>query len=266
MSLIAAIALSTAAGAVAVFGSTAQSARSAARARTDTFTFTAQVKARYPPTTCPAGSPVTLACFNRTGQAVVRGLGTVNESYTYMVEDLPAGCDPQPVRVLPATVRLNVAGNGAIEIRVAGTGCLSRVPPNPLEAEEAFTVTGGSGRYAGASGGGTLHHVSDGPPAWRATDTWTGTLVVPGLSFDLIEPTIKGAANKLVHVRGGVKRVRVAYAVTAQDDVDGTFPATCLPKSRNWFKVGRTTVRCSASDTSGNETKAMFVVTVKPRR
>ena len=82
----------------------------------------------------------------------------------------------------------------------------------------------------------------------------------------MIEPTIKGATNKLVRVGRSLKRVRVTYAVVAQDDVDGTFPATCLPKSRTWFKVGRTTVRCSARDTSGNESRATFVVTVKRQR
>jgi HYR domain len=63
-----------------------------------------------------------------------------------------------------------------------------------------------------------------------------------------------------------VKRVRVGYTVTAQDDVEGALPVTCQPKSRSWFKVGRTQVRCSATDTSANESKVGFVITVKRRR
>jgi hypothetical protein len=277
--LVAVTALSALAGVIAVVGAQATTAQragvngeqlvhdgSAVLATTGTLTFTAELQAKYPPTTCPAGSPDSLACFARTGQGIIRGLGRVEESYAYFVETLSAGCPPEPVRVLATTARLSVPGKGAIEIRLPGTGCLSRTPPDPLKAEETFAITGGSSRYAGASGSGTLAHVSYGPPAWRATDTWTGTLVVPGLDFDLTAPTISGAADKLVRVRRGVTRVRVAYAVTARDDVDGTVPTTCLPRSRSWFKVRRTRVRCSATDTSGNEGTAAFVVTVRRGR
>jgi hypothetical protein len=232
-------------------------------ATTGSLTFAGELQGKYPPTSCPAGSPSTLECFARIGRGIIRGLGSVEESYAYTVEGLPGGCPPEPVRVLPTTVRLSIAGKGEIEIRLPGTGCLSRVSPTPLEAKETFTILGGSGRYTGASGSGTLAHVSYGPSAWRATDTWTGTLVVPGLEFDLTAPTITGAANKLVRVRSGVKRVRVTYAVTAQDDVDAGIPTTCLPRSRSWFKVGRTPVLCTATDTSGNVSRARFVVAVR---
>jgi HYR domain len=272
--LLAVAMLSIAAGVVAVVGArAAQRAavsrdllvkeRSALRADTGTLTFKAELRVTYPPTACPAGAPNTLECFTRTGRGIIRGLGSVEESYAYVVETLPGGCDPEPVRVLPGTASLGVPGKGEIEIRVAGTGCLSRVPPNPLRAEETFTITAGSGRYAGASGGGTIAHVSNGPPGWSGVDTWTGTLVVPGLSFDLTAPMLAGARNKTIRVPARLKRVRVRYTLTARDDVDGALPVTCEPRSGSWFTVGRTRVRCSAVDTSGNESKAAFAVTVK---
>jgi hypothetical protein len=102
-----------------------------------------------------------------------------------------------------------------------------------------------------------------GPSAWRGTDTWTGTIVVPGLDFDLTPPTVTGAVGKTVRVPSAQKRVRVRYAVTAHDDVDGAVPATCKPRSGSWFSVGRTRVLCSATDTSANATTVTFVVTVK---
>jgi hypothetical protein len=238
---------------------------STALANTGTLSFAAELPAKYPPVACPAGTPDGVECFARAGRGIIRGLGSVEESYGYFVQGLAAGCDPEPVRVLPTTARLSVPGKGEIEIQLAGTGCLSRVLPNPLRGEETFTITGGSGRYAGASGGGTLVHVSYGPPAWSATDMWAGTLLVPGLDFDLTAPTISGAADKLVRVRRRVNRVRVTYTVLAQDDVDGAVSATCRPRSRSWFAVGRTRVRCSATDTSGNESRATFVITVKRR-
>jgi hypothetical protein len=178
------------------------------------------------------------------------------------VEDLAAGCSADQVRVPPATVHLSVAGKGEIELRLSGSGCLTRIPPNPVRGEERFTITGGSGRYNGASGTGTMVHESKGPPTWRGTDTWNGTLVVPGLDFDLSPPTVTNARNLTVRAPRGAKRARVSYRVSARDEVDGAIRATCKPTSGSSFSVGRTRVRCSAMDTSGNETTATFIVTV----
>jgi HYR domain len=123
----------------------------------------------------------------------------------------------------------------------------------------------GSGPYAGASGGGTLTSLSNGPSG-TGIDTWTGTLVVPGVQFDLTAPTIEGAVDKKVRVARRAKRVRVAYTVTAKDDVDGPVRVTCLPRSGSTFAVGRTRVKCSPTDTSGNSGTATFTVTVTRRR
>jgi HYR domain len=134
-----------------------------------------------------------------------------------------------------------------------------------FEGTESFTITGGTGIYVGASGGGEINHVSFGPPEWLGKDTWTGTLVVPGLAFDLTRPVLKGATAKTVRVPKRIKSVRVPFVVTATDDVDGPVPVACEPKSRSWFPMGRTRVRCAATDATGNTGKASFVVTVKRR-
>lgn len=271
------VALSTLAGVVAVGGALGRPLPGNPRpsaaysylplAVTGTLTFAAELPVTYPARSCPAGTPGSVECYARTGRGTVRGLGSVDESHAYLVDDQPAGCDPEWVRLLPTTARLSVPGKGEIDLRVAGTGCVARVAPNPLRAEETFTITGGTGRYVGASGGGTYADLSYGPPSFRGTDTWTGTLVVPGLNFDLTPPTLTGAVRRTTRAPRRLKRVRVAYTVTAQDDVDGTLPVTCRPRSGSWFTVGRTTrVRCSATDTSGNESTATFPVTVKRTR
>jgi HYR domain len=56
---------------------------------------------------------------------------------------------------------------------------------------------------------------------------------------------------------------RVRYRVSARDATDGPVPAVCLPRSGSVFRVGRTSVGCSAVDTSGNAATARFVVTVR---
>jgi hypothetical protein len=196
----------------------------------------------------------------------VPGLGTVKESYDYVLENAPAGCVAEPgadsVRLIPTTVRLIVAGKGEIDLSTGGTDCLSRFAS--LVADEQFTITGGSGPYAGAAGGGTVTTNSFGPSSnFSGHDFWTGTLIVPGYEFDLTAPTINAAHNKTVHIARRASHARVTYTVTAHDDVDGPVPVTCSPRSGAVFHLGRTPVNCSATDTSGNTSKATFTITVR---
>jgi hypothetical protein len=227
------------------------------------------VPVHYPGMPCPSGSPVTVQCFARAGTAIVPGLGAVTESYEYTFENAPAGCptpaEGESLRLLPTTARLVVAGKGEIDVSTSGTGCVVR-SNGTFQPSESFTITGGSGVYAGASGGGTVTTTSYGPPSFSGVDAWSGTLVVAGLDFDLTPPVLTGAHSKRVLIPRGLKRVRVAYAVTARDDVDGALAVSCRPRSRSWFDVGRTRVRCSATDSSGNVGTATFLVTVKRRQ
>ena len=79
-------------------------------------------------------------------------------------------------------------------------------------------------------------------------------------------PTLSGATSKTVRAPRGVNRVRVTYKVTATDDADGQVPATCRPGSGSRFPVGRTVVRCSATDSSANTASASFRITVRRSR
>jgi hypothetical protein len=205
---------------------------------------------------CPPPPPDADFCAARTGSGAVRGLGRVSETYTFFVQE--GVCD----RVFETTVRLEVAGKGELQLAVDEYRgeCIS----SALNLSRAFTITGGSGIYAGASGGGTVNHrASTTPSGATGTDTWTGTLNVPGLEFDVTPPTLRGAVNKTVRARRGSKRVRVTYRVTASDAVDGSVPVSCQPRSGSRFKVGRTFVKCSATDTSANAKTGRFRVTVK---
>ncbi len=54
----------------------------------------------------------------------------------------------------------------------------------------------------------------------------------------------------------------VAFEATADDLVDGVFPATCSPPSGATFALGAATVACSAVDLAGNQASGSFTVTV----
>ena len=216
--------------------------------------------------TCPPGTPAeATGCFSRKGAADVHGLGRVKESWDPIVNELPAGCPPDSLRFLPSTARFTVSGTGAIDVQVNGADCLPFTPPSPVKGTETFTVTGGSGKFAGASGAGTVDQLSNGP-GLPGHDTWSGTLVVPGFEFDLTPPTITGAADIRVRAPRKAQRIRVRYHVSARDDVDGALPVACKPKSGSFFRVSRrTVVRCSATDTSANTQTAQFAITVRGR-
>ena len=114
-------------------------------------TFEAVLGMTSTPGPCPPGSPPDADfCAARTGRGAVRGLGRVSETYTFFVQE--GDCD----RVFETTVRLEVAGKGELQLavdRYRGE-CIS----SSLNLSRGFTITGGSGIYAGASGGGAVSH------------------------------------------------------------------------------------------------------------
>ena len=223
--------------------------------------------------TCPAGTPSATECHPHPGgPARVPGLGEVTQQYSYPVVFVPPAPECRAVgafNVADYTARLIVEGKGEIALAVKGiSDCLSgpEGTATVINNTQSFTVTGGTGAYAGASGVGTVTHVAKFETGGRhafGTDTWAGTLSVPSLEFDLTAPTISGGANKVVRAPRRSKTARVTFAVSAKDDVDGTVPVTCKPRSGSRFKLGKTRVTCSATDKSGNLATVAFTVTVK---
>ena len=196
------------------------------------------------PVACPPEAPPNATeCRARTGTGAVRGLGTVSATYIWAYRMGPPTCTPDLGKPLATTGRLTVKGKGEIRFSLAdGARCVAQEP------------------VQGASGSGTLtRSVSAG----TGSERWSGTLVAPGFEFDLTPPTVSGARSKTVRARKGAKRVRVTYKVTASDAVDGRVPTTCTRKSGSRFRIGRTIVRCSATDSSANTGRASFRITVR---
>jgi hypothetical protein len=54
----------------------------------------------------------------------------------------------------------------------------------------------------------------------------------------------------------------VSLLLSAVDDVDGKVRVDCDATSKTIFQIGKTTVRCYAMDSSGNEARESFVVTI----
>jgi hypothetical protein len=218
------------------------------------------------PTNCPTGTDERVICHSRTGGGTVPGLGRVTEAYVFMADNRP--CTSAAYKVLTYPARFTIEGKGDVFLALSETpDCVPELAVP--RATQAFTVTGGTGAFVGASGSGEITRIA-GLPGARVTgeDTWQGTLVVPGLEFesDTTGPTISGATPKTVRAPRKAKRVRVTYLVTATDDFDGPVAVSCKPASGSRFKIGRTTVTCSAADNAGNTATARFTVTVKRSR
>lgn len=210
---------------------------------------------------CPPGEAATVKCDPEHGVGLVPGLGHVSSSSVSRTDD-STGCDDPFVgypRILPTTARFEVAGKGAIEFALSGTaeGC---------DAAEflglPYSVTGGTGLYAGAAGTGIVRRAGF-TPGGVARVIWTGTLVVPGLEFDVTAPRVSGPLQKSVRAAPGKTNARVTFRFTARDEVDGVVPVECSPPSGTHFPLGGTWVTCSVTDWSGNRLAWRFRVTVR---
>ena len=206
---------------------------------------------------CPPEAPPGADCHPRTGTGRVSGLGSVVAKYTWFFGT--GNCPSTLVEPLATTGRLVVATKGEIDFALAdGARCVEQEPVR--NEPQDFTITGGTGAYEGASGSGTVERSLSGG---HGVERWTGTLTVPGLAFDTTPPEIVGAVPRTVRAPAGAKRARVTYKVIARDAVDGAVGAACTPRSGSFFKIGRTAVTCTATDTSGNTRAARFVIAVR---
>jgi len=210
-----------------------------------------------------ASPPGIEICAERRVSGLFPGLGAVSGTYAFYGDNISPPCEAGSGKALSYPIRLDVPAKGEIHLAVAAGPC---VEEQAIRVQtQTFTVTGGTGVYAGAMGSGSLARVlGEETSSGRAgRETWTGTLTVPGLDFDVTAPILAGASSRTVRARRGVKRARVTYHVTAQDDRDGLVQATCAPRSGSRFRLGRTRVFCDAVDSSANVAGASFTINVK---
>jgi HYR domain len=213
----------------------------------------------------PLGLPSTAECHSRPASPVaVPGLGFVSQSYVAAVDLAPAGCPAGTQKILSYPARLIVKDRGQIFIAVAASSSCADAGVPLLSVAQSFTITGGTGAFAGASGSGIVSRTHVGCCPGFGTDNWNGTITAPGFVADLTPPTIKGVHDRVVHAPAAAEHIRVSYNVTALDAVDGALRPTCRPRSGSRFRVGRrTTVRCSVSDRSANLRRARFRINVR---
>ncbi len=255
------------AGLTIVVGAAASSSTAGSRAAAGSLNLSTTLNLISVLGACPPGVTAS-GCAARTSTGPFPGLGSVSGTYTFL-SDVGPPCPNGFGKARAYPVRFAVASKGDIQFELAaGETCVNEESDFAVRAQtQTFTVAGGTGIYAGASGSGTVTRTLGSTSTGAAgKETWAGTLTVPGLDFDLTQPALTGAANKSVKAKKRAKSARVAFRVTAQDDRDGALPTTCAPRSGSSFKIGRTRVTCSATDSSANSASASFVITVRRTR
>jgi hypothetical protein len=138
--------------------------------------FRATVAETFTAGPCP---PMPSLCVTSTGSGQATHLGNVREA-TVTVLDLASkpgpGCATDGHAETRATTLF--AANGD-QITLVGTGYSCPTGPTTLTAVDSYVVTGGTGRFSGASGGGTIAGTID-LANGTAVDTFSGVLSEAG--------------------------------------------------------------------------------------
>ena len=248
-------------------GATTAAATAGSQAAAGTLNLSADLRLVSNPGPCPSNISAGATCAARTIAGPFPGLGQIASEFNWVADIGPPACAGGFGRALAYPMRLVVSAKGDLLVTAAeGTQCIDQ---EAVRAQtQTYAITGGTGIYAGASGSGSFEQILAAETATGriGRQTWTGTLTVPGLDFDVAAPTFTGATSKTVKAKKGANGARVTYQVTAQDDRDGTVPATCAPKSGFRFRIGSTKVTCGATDSSANTATTAFTITVRRTR
>ena len=147
----------------------------------------------------------------------------------------------------PGSGRLFMLG----ETRVT---CVAR-QANGLTIRRSFTVT-----VVPVMRSPHGHHGGHGRPSGPAAVPPT---TAPGGKADAAPPKLSLPGT--LHAQASSPLGAIAtYAARAVDARDGTVDVECVPRSGTRFDIGRTDVRCIATDRAGNTARGEFAVVVSP--
>jgi hypothetical protein len=168
------------------------------------------------------------------------------------------GVDLPPAPALPPLAPPSIAVPSSLVAEATG----------PLGAVVSYAVTAsnvnGSVPVTCSPAAGSTFQLGHSTVSCSATDTQGNT---SRASFDV---QVRDTTAPALSVPGDItvqtslaSGVKVSYSATATDSVDSAPKVVCTPASGSLFLVQTTTVRCSATDASGNSSSKSFQVTVK---
>ena len=197
-----------------------------------------------------------VSCAPSSGAAFPVGATTVSCTATDLSGNTKTGSfsvtvvdTTAPKLTLPAPVSVEATGpSGAVVTYAAASAA------DVVDASPAVTCSAASGSTFAL---GTTTVTCTARDA--AGNTASGSFAVA--VTDKTAPTLS-APRSLTTNATSAKGVRVTFRATASDTVDTSPLVSCKPASGTLFKIGRTVVRCSATDDAANATSASFTVVV----
>jgi len=202
-----------------------------------------------------SGSSFALGRTRVTCTATDAAGNTARASFSITV--IRAGDDDHtpPVITMPETVELPATSSGGTNVTydVSATdnrdGALkpSCQPPSGIVFKIGTTTVNCSAQDASDN---------------KATKSFT-IIVTRAQSADRTPPQVD-VPNPIKTAATSKDGATVTYHVSATDNRDRELKPSCDPASGTLFKIGTTTVNCSAQDAAGNQTTKSFKVTVTP--
>lgn len=203
------------------------------------------------PTTINVGYIYTVGYARSLSPAGSNDAGALSGTATAVNFRLDVATNTPPDLTVPgdATVEGDTIGGWTAVYAVSGTDAEDEPDPTPTCSPLAGTVLPLGATTIECSvtdGGGLLDEAS-----------FTVTVV------DTIAPSLQGVPGDIEVTTDAIGGALATWASpTATDVVDAAPDVTCLPASGSAFAVGTTTVRCRATDASGNTASASFDVRV----
>ena len=149
-----------------------------------------------------------------------------------------------------AVFDITTGPDGNLWFTERNTGNIGQVTPSGTITEFATPAQPGRLRDIAAGPDGNIWFADDGGQIGRIE-----------LAADDNPPLITVPADTTVNATSPSGAL-VDFTVTATDDVDPNPTVTCTPASGSAFRIGDTTVTCTATDKAGNTGTASFAVTV----
>jgi hypothetical protein len=125
---------------------------------------------------CPPNAPVLSICIALAGSGHATHMGKVQDSGLAIV-NLASNCGPG---CFTDSSRLTLTAANGDQITLESTGKNSATPDPTIRSRTGpYVVTGGTGRFSGASGSGTASTIINGA-THTSVATFTGVLSTPG--------------------------------------------------------------------------------------
>jgi X-Pro dipeptidyl-peptidase len=191
----------------------------------------------------PSGSSFAVGATTVTCTATDLSGNTKSGSFAVTVVDTTA---PQLTMPAPVTVEATGPTGAAVSFAASATDVADPSPAVTCSAGSGSTFPLGATTVT-CSAKDASGNTASGSFAVTVRDTTAPKLTAP--------PSLKANATS-------AKGVKVSFFASATDTVDTTPTVSCRPASGSVFKIGRTVVRCGASDDSANAATASFTVTV----